>query len=253
MKCEEYGKDHDGSYGSGRFCSDHCRRVYSGKKVNINGNHKCNFNNKARRSKYGRWKCKWCGLIFETRAQLASHIWENHHLKYGPHGKGQKIWNKGLTKKSDIRIEKSVQKLRNGYKSGRLKPAFKNKHHSKETKLKLRYKMCNWLNSLPNTTPKTNYNPKSILILEQIAKEHGWNIQHAENGGEFYTGIGYFVDAYDKEKNIVIEYDEKRHYEDVENNILIQKDLIRQKEIIDHLHCEFWRYNEETKKLWKVN
>jgi len=38
FKCEECGKEHDGSYGSGRFCSSHCRRVYSGKRVNINGN-----------------------------------------------------------------------------------------------------------------------------------------------------------------------------------------------------------------------
>lgn len=96
------------------------------------------------------------------------------------------------------------------------------------------------------------YNKQSIPILEQIAKEHGWNIQHAENGGEFYTGIGYFVDAYDKEKNIVLEYDEPRHYKDVENNILREKDLKRQKEIIEHLHCEYWRYNETTKCLWKV-
>ena len=37
MKCENCNREHDGSYGSGRFCSDHCRRVYSGKRVNING------------------------------------------------------------------------------------------------------------------------------------------------------------------------------------------------------------------------
>ena len=36
-KCENCGKKHNGSYGSRRFCSDHCRRVYSGKRVNING------------------------------------------------------------------------------------------------------------------------------------------------------------------------------------------------------------------------
>jgi hypothetical protein len=62
----------------------------------------------------------------------------------------------------------------------------------------------------------------------------------------------YYDDAYDKEKNIVVEYDEKKHYDDVENNILREKDLKRQKEIIEHLHCEFWRYNETTKCLWKV-
>ena len=32
MKCENCGNEHDGSYGSGRFCSDYCRRSYSGKK-----------------------------------------------------------------------------------------------------------------------------------------------------------------------------------------------------------------------------
>ena len=30
--CENCGNEHDGSYGSGRFCSDHCRRSFNGKK-----------------------------------------------------------------------------------------------------------------------------------------------------------------------------------------------------------------------------
>ena len=125
--------------------------------------------------------------------------------------------------------------------------------HSEQTKQKQRIGMCNWLNSLPANKKRANYNPNSIKILEQIAEEHGWNIQHAENGGEFYTGIGYFVDAYDKEKNIVLEYDEPRHYIDIENNVLSKKDLKRQQEIIDNLHCEYWRYNEKIGILWKVN
>lgn len=32
MKCEQCGKEHDGTYGSGRFCCKHCRDVYSGNK-----------------------------------------------------------------------------------------------------------------------------------------------------------------------------------------------------------------------------
>jgi hypothetical protein len=32
MKCEKCNKDHDGSYGSGRFCSNFCARSYSTKK-----------------------------------------------------------------------------------------------------------------------------------------------------------------------------------------------------------------------------
>lgn len=30
------------------------------------------------------------------------------------------------------------------------------------------------------------------------------------------------------------------------------KDIERQREIIEHLHCEFYRYNEATGILWKV-
>ena len=96
------------------------------------------------------------------------------------------------------------------------------------------------------------YNKNAIKFFDELSKKNSWNLQHAENGGEFYTGIGYWLDAYDKEKNIAVEYDEPAHYVDVENNILREKDLKRQKEIIDHLHCEFWRYNETTKVLWKV-
>ena len=78
------------------------------------------------------------------------------------------------------------------------------------------------------------------------------HIKHAENGGEFYTGIGYWLDAYDEDLNIALEYDERKHYSDVNNNILTEKDLERQRNIIEHLHCEYWRYNEDTGVLWKV-
>ena len=30
MKCEQCGNEHDGSYGSGRFCSEKCKRSYCG-------------------------------------------------------------------------------------------------------------------------------------------------------------------------------------------------------------------------------
>lgn len=36
MKCEKCGKDHDGSYGSGRFCSQKCACSFSTKAVNYN-------------------------------------------------------------------------------------------------------------------------------------------------------------------------------------------------------------------------
>ena len=89
----------------------------------------------------------------------------------------------------------------------------------------MREAACKYL--MKNNPTPCRYNKSAISVLEQIAKEHDWTIQHAENGGEFYTGIGYWLDAYDKEKNVVLEDDEPAHYEDVENNILREKDLNR--------------------------
>lgn len=84
------------------------------------------------------------------------------------------------------------------------------------------------------------YNVKSIPLIEEYGERHGYNFQHAENGGEFYIKeLGYFLDAYDQEKNVVLEIDEKHHFD--QNGKLRKKDLIRQKEIIDFLGCEFKR------------
>lgn len=246
MKCEnpKCGKEHDGSYGSGRFCCKKCRCSAAAQKVKTR-KIPDSFKLKHPKAPYGTWKCKKCNLIFETRAQLSQH---NHELH--PVAKGS-AWNKGLTKDTDERIATYVQtcKDRNHYV-----PFYKGKHLPEEHKRKTSEGMKRYRKTLNYATYSgytPSYNKSSIPVLESIANNHGWNIQHAENKGEFYV-LGYFVDAYDKDKNIVIEYDEPHHYKDVEHNILCEDDLKRQKEIIDYLHCEFWRYNEKTKTLWKA-
>jgi len=81
-----------------------------------------------------------------------------------------------------------------------------------------------------------NYNSEACKIIEEYGKQHGYNFQHAENGGEFHIKeLGYWVDGYDKEKNVVIEYYEKQHQQPKHKT----KDLQRQKEIINLLKCEF--------------
>jgi len=87
-------------------------------------------------------------------------------------------------------------------------------------------------------TPR--YNINSIPIIEAKAKELGiTDLQHAENGGEFHIkDLGYWVDGYSKEKNIVIEYDERHHFR---NDKIKVKDIQRQNEIETHLNCKFIR------------
>jgi hypothetical protein len=121
-----------------------------------------------------------------------------------------------------------------GYKIRGEKNGMYNKTHSNIVKQKLRILR---IDSIKNRSGQSipNYNISSIPILEQKATELGiTDLQHAENGGEFYIKeLGYWVDGYSKEKNIVIEY-----YENAHKN-KIKKDLQRQNEIINLLKCEF--------------
>ena len=202
-----------------------------------------------------------CGKSFITHQSLNAHFSHciHHNEAYGKTSKRKirrgdecnfsKAWM-GEEKFNKFH-KQNGKKLHQKYQNKQLVPSWTGRHHTEESKQKIRQGTISYILTVKSSRPR--YNKSAIPVLEQIAKEHGWNIQHAENGGEFYTGIGYFVDAYDKEKNIVVEYDEPHHYEDVENNVLKTKDLNRQQRIIEHLHCEFWRYNEKTKVLWKVN
>lgn len=83
------------------------------------------------------------------------------------------------------------------------------------------------------------YNSKACQIFEQINKEFGWNGQHAENGGEFEV-LGYFVDYYEPNLNIVIEYDEPHHTQTRH----IKRDKKKQLAITENLGCKFYRIQE---------
>lgn len=87
------------------------------------------------------------------------------------------------------------------------------------------------------------FNNKGCEYFNQLMLENNTFIQHALNGGELHIkDIGYWVDGYDRENNIVYEWDEKHHY-DVYGNLL-EKDVIRQKEIEDYLKCRFIRIKQ---------
>ena len=130
-------------------------------------------------------------------------------------------------------------------KVGELNP-FYGKKHSEESLRKIRLKQIEYvtIKIFNGGQMHPNYNINSISILEQTAKELGiTDLQHAENGGEFHIKeLGYWVDGYSKEKNIVIEYDEKYHF--TSEGKLKEKDVIRQTEIENYLGCSFIRITE---------
>jgi len=90
------------------------------------------------------------------------------------------------------------------------------------------------------------FNPKACEIIENYGVENGYNFQHALNGGEFRVKpLNYFVDGYDKDKNVVIEYYEKHHLSPKQKTI----DKKRREEIIKTLNCKFiiLYYNKKIK------
>ena len=58
--------------------------------------------------------------------------------------------------------------------------------------------------------------------------------------------MGYYVDGYDENKNVWIEYDEKAHFNDLGQ--LHKKDIKRQQEIIKELNCKFIRISYDGKE-----
>ena len=123
-------------------------------------------------------------------------------------------------------------------------------HNSEEYKRKRRIISQKILNIRFGKGNLANVSKKASEFINYINKTNNWNLQHAFNGGEYEIG-GYSLDGYDKEKNIVLEYDEPYHY-DIFGK-LREKDIIRQKNIINELNpFEFWRYDEKRNKLYNI-
>jgi len=125
-----------------------------------------------------------------------------------------------------------------------------NKIHSEETKNKMSLKhRINRSLLIQGTIQFPNFNPKACYIIEKYGENNGYNFQHALNGGEFYIKeLGYWVDGYDKEKNVVIEYQEKHHLHPKH----IEKDKRRKEEIIKILKCKFiYVYYNNKIEIWE--
>ncbi len=113
---------------------------------------------------------------------------------------------------------------------------------SEENKKKFRFKMIDRLSKI-NKNFHPPYNEKACEYFDKIMNESKVFIQHALNGGEFHIKeLGYWVDGYDKENNIVYEWDEEYHH--YIDDKLSEKDIKRQIEIENFLNCTFIRIRE---------
>ena len=127
------------------------------------------------------------------------------------------------------------------------KSCFTCSHSTKEYRMELRKRT---IERLKKRGCWVSYNELACKYFDDLNAKTGWNLRHALNGGEIEI-VGYFPDAYDKNENVIVEYDEPKHY-DVYGN-LKQKDVIRMNEIIEETGCRFYRYNQKTDEFRLYN
>lgn len=174
----------------------------------------------------------------ETRAKMSAKIISEETKKKmslaQSHLKGKDHPNFGRYPSDDTRLKKSIAV------TGEKNPNY-GKHHSEETKHKIRLKrIASIKERYRQIIP--NYNPKGCRIFDNLMIENNIFIQHAENGGEYYIKeLGYWLDGYDTENNVVYEFDEGYHFL---AGKLKEKDIIRQRKIEKFLNCSFIRIKE---------
>ena len=208
------------------------------------------------------YRCE-CGKEFSTPASLGAHMshCDIHHSatnlekKKRPHEKddngmgSMSGWNNKTDEEiKEIRLE-SGRTYREKVKNNEIVLCWSGRKHTEETKDKIRNSSTDYF--VKHISARPRYNKKACEFINNLNEKYNLNLIHAENGGEKYIS-GYFVDGYDEDNNIVFEYDEKKHYEDVYNNVLNQKDIKRQNKIIEVLGCRFFRYNETIDLLYEV-
>ena len=119
--------------------------------------------------------------------------------------------------------------------------------HSEETKRKMRISRIN--NIIENNGGvKPSINKRSFEYFSTLEKENSWNGLFGFKNYEYHIKeLGYFIDYYEPNLNIVVEYDEVPHY-NIDNS-LKEKDIVRMGQIKEYLKCKFFRYNERTQEL----
>lgn len=201
--------------------------------------------------------CQFCGK--ETGNAGAATLHEKYcklnpnkveYIRKDPKKYSHTAWNKGKTKLTDERIQKYSNTKKENIKNGIIIP--KGYPHTEKTKQHLREKMIEYIKKTGNGEFGQHFSLNACDYIDYLNEKNGWNLIHAKNGGEKQV-CGYFLDGYDEKLNIAFEYDEPKHYKDVYNNILKERDIVRQNQIIKELNCQFYRYNEKLNLLYKVN
>lgn len=195
MECENCHKEHDGSYGSGRFCSKQCRGAFTAKMP------KKHLRNQP-------YECCYCHEIIYGRNALARHKKAKHPEMHC------KVWNKGKTKENDLRIAKASSTYKQHLQEGKIHIWCEGKHLSLSQKQQISKSMkkahlegrahnigeCRW-NNEPSWPEK--------WFMQVIENE--FEDKNYEREIPFHR---FSLDFVWKHKKCVIEIDGEQHYRD---------------------------------------
>lgn len=212
-----------------------CEKEYSIKKGNMNQktcSKKCGNTShsiKITKHKNINKKCKWCGNHFEIYSGgynkkccsiSCSNKLRSDTIRNTP-GKLEKMHEK----------YKKTMMERWGVDAPLKHPDIMDRYrHSKKLKF----------GSSDFTFPM--YNKKSIIYFEWLNKYMGWNGIYATNPYEYNVpNTKFYVDYYEPNLNVVIEYDESHHYK---FGNLRDGDRKRQEIIENELKCKFYRIKD---------
>lgn len=216
MKCENCGNEHDGSYGSGRFCSLHCRKSFIAKKVKNRSHARHNT------SPYGTWKCKYCLEVFLTRKSLKDHMHKFH--KHECIHCGQKFDKSCQLGSHVIHCKKNpkYQEIKNTI-SSKISVAFIGKTLSDNHKKKISNSMKKFFNDHPDRVPYLLNHSSKESYPEQYFRTAFQNENFPSFVQDKYVE-GYFLDFAFENSKQYIEVDGEQHYTDQK---IVEHDKIR--------------------------
>ena len=226
-------------------------RIYRGDKIMSQVSKRTWENPEHRERAKDRMRERWENPLYKgMMVQVARELWEDPNYRKMMEEKSRE---RAQTPENREKVSQQSKNLWEDPKHRKLmkESLLKRWEDPKFKKMMSRLGRLNRIEDIKRKNGKAspNYNQNACEIIELYGILNGYNFIHAEtpskkevkteliirgeNGECHIPELGYWVDGYDPEKNIVIEFYEKAH------NKRKEKDEQRQKEITEHLGCEF--------------
>ena len=131
-------------------------------------------------------------------------------------------WNSGLTKENDKRVREHGDSLSEKYKTGLLKPSWSGRHHSEESKEKMRRKRFDFLKKRTGETAWERRASRKMSFLEQwffdnVILEH--NLTEKYDIVNEYAQYPYFIDFAFLNIKLAVELDGACHFKNGKERI----------------------------------